>query len=83
MSALYEVNDTWFLMTEMYELADQYPFLHLIHFLGFMVLPNIFFFLPLLEPLYGILQQCSYASVCVCVYFCVFVKVYGVSWPRA
>lgn len=59
MSALYEVNDTWFLMTEMYELADQYPFLHLIHFLGFMVLPNIFFSLPLLEPLYGILQQAN------------------------
>lgn len=66
MSALYEVNDMWFLMTERYELADQNAFLHLIHFFGFMVLPNVFFSTAR-EPLYGILQQCSYTSVCACI----------------
>lgn len=53
-----------FLMTESHELADQNPFLHLTHFLGFTVLPNVFFS-SAREPLYGILQQCSYASLCV------------------
>lgn len=33
------------------------------------------------EPLDAILQQCSLASVCVSVSFCLFMETYGVSLP--
>lgn len=64
-----------------YELADQYPFLHLIHFLVFMVLPNAVFSLPLLES--HCMVFCSDVVMLLCLYFCLSVKVYGVSLPHA
>lgn len=59
----------------MYELADQYPFLHLIHFLGFIVLPNVLFSLPLLE------SHCMVFCSNVVMLLCIFV--FGVSLPYA
>lgn len=67
-----------FLMTESHELADQNPFLHLTHFLGFTVLPNVFFSLLLLES--HCMVFCSNVVMLLCVYFCLLVKVYGLSF---
>ena len=68
-------------MTEIYKLAIQYPSLRTPHSFPWflMVLPNIFFYLPLLESHWMLF--CSNVVMPLCVSFCLFVEAYGVSLP--